>query len=114
MALDWSGQGCEGGDTQFVADDERWLRADASTEEAAATVRRFDPAAARYTVERYLLPADTLTAARALQGKAPAPSCGPEAAQASGELTRALRSLLPPAPNERLVYRCEKGSAPLP
>jgi serine protease Do len=106
--LDWTAQGCEAG-AQFADNEGRWERAEVAAREAAATIRRFDPAAARYTVERYLLPAETLGAARALQAKAAGRGCSPESARQTAELTAALRDLLPPAPNERLVYTCEAG-----
>ncbi|MFD1611033.1 S1C family serine protease [Sphingomonas tabacisoli] len=104
--LDWGANGCASGDTAFAPDDDRFVRADVSPREAVAAIRRFDPATLRYTVERYFLPADTLGAARALQAKYPARSCSAEGARMTGELTRAVRDLLPPAPNERLVYSC--------
>jgi hypothetical protein len=106
VALDWGAPGCEGG-TPFAANDDRWVRAEVSPHEGVALVRRFDPAAARYTVERYFLPADTLAAARALQAKYPAGTCSPDNARMAGEMTQAVRDLLPPAPNERLVYSCD-------
>lgn len=108
VTLEWGAGGCEGGDTPFATQDERWVRADVSAHEGVAQVRRFDPATSRYTVERYFLPADTLTAARALQSKYPARTCSPDGAQTADQMTQALRDLLPSAPNERLVYSCEK------
>ena len=106
-SLDWGAEGCESGRTPFAPDEDRFVRAEVSPREAVAVIRRFDPAASRYTVERYFLPADTLAAARALQAKYPARACSPEGARMTGDLTRAIRDLLPPAPNERLVYSCD-------
>jgi hypothetical protein len=108
VTLDWSAPGCESG-TPFAASDERFVRAEVSPTEGVALVRRFDPAASRYTVERYFLPADTLAAARALQAKYPDKTCSPDSVRATGEMTQALRDLLPRAPNERLVYACDKA-----
>lgn len=108
VTLEWGAGGCEDGDTPFATEDERWVRADISAHEGVAQVRRFDPATSRYTVERYFLPAETLSAARALQSKHPARTCSPDGAQTAGQMTQALRDLLPSAPNERLVYNCEK------
>jgi len=107
VRLDWSAPGCEGGRTAFAETDGRLERADVGTREAVASIRRFDPATARYTVERYFLAADALTAARALQSRSPGRTCSPETSRGTAELTAAIRDLLPPAPNERLVYRCE-------
>jgi hypothetical protein len=110
VALHWDASGCEGG-TPFAADDERWVRAEVSPTEGVALVRRFDPATSRYTVERYFLPVDTLTAARALQSKYPARTCTPDNARMAGEMSQALRDLLPSVPNERLVYSCDHVKA---
>jgi serine protease Do len=106
VRLTWTGQGCESG-SQFGDSDGRLERAEVGTREAVASIRRFDPAISRYTVERYFLPADALAAARALQSRSPARGCSADSARAAAETTAALRDLLPPAPNERLVYRCE-------
>jgi serine protease Do len=106
VRLSWTGRGCEGGN-QFANSDDRLERAEVGTREAVASIRRFDSAISRYTVERYFLPADTLAAARALQSRSPARGCSAESARAAAETTAAFRDLLPPAPNERLVYRCE-------
>ena len=106
-SLSWSAPGCEGGHAPFADQDDRWVRAEVSPREAAASIRRFDPATSRYTVERYFLPADTLATARALQSKYQARNCTPEGARMAAGLTQALRDLLPSAPNERLVYACE-------
>ena len=107
LALDWSGQGCESGRTQYADADGRFERAEVLPGAATVALRRFDPAAGRLTVERFFLGADTLAAARALQGKYAARSCGTESARAAGELNAALHDLLPTNPNERLVYACE-------
>lgn len=109
VSLKWSGPGCEDGQAQFAEQDGRWTRAEISTTEAVAEIRRFDPAAARYTVERYFLPADTLTAARKLQSHDGTKSCSADSARTTAALTQALRGMLPSAPNERLVYSCEKA-----
>ncbi|MBS0504327.1 MAG: trypsin-like peptidase domain-containing protein [Proteobacteria bacterium] len=105
--LDWAEGGCEGASRQFAQDETRWIRADVSTDSAVASIRRFDPATARYSVEHYFLAADTLAAARALQAKYPAKACTPDGARMAGNFTQALRDLLPAAANERLVYACE-------
>ena len=54
-----------------------------------------------------------LAKVRAAWGDFQAPACGAgaEAAQALGTQQAAVLSLLPPQPNERLVYRCEKQAA---
>lgn len=61
-------------------------------------------------MDRYLLDNDALTKVRAARGKFQAPACGAgeEAAQALGSQQAAVLSLLPPQPNERLVYHCAR------
>lgn len=105
--LEWAEGGCESGTHQFAQDENRWVRADVSADSALASLHRFDPATARYSVEHYFLPADTLAAARALQAKYPAKSCTADGARTAADFTQALRNLLPPSANERLVYTCE-------
>lgn len=107
LTLDWSGQGCEGGRTQYADADGRFERVDVLPGAATAAIRRFDPAAGRLTVERYFLAADTLAAARALQSKYAARRCDAEGSRAAASLNAAFRDLLPAAPNERLVYSCK-------
>lgn len=107
LTLDWSGQGCEGGRTQYADADGRFERAELLPNAATAAIRGFDPASGRLTVERYFLAADTLAAARALQSRYAARRCDAEGARAAAQLNAALRDLLPAAPNERLVYACE-------
>lgn len=109
LKLEWSGQGCESGRTQYAEADGRFERAELLPGAATAAVRRYDPEAGRLTVERYFLAADTLAAARALQNKYTVRRCDAEGSRAAGELNAALRDLLPPAPNERLVYACGPG-----
>jgi V8-like Glu-specific endopeptidase len=106
--LEWNDGGCEGGTHQFAQDESRWIRADVGTDSAVASLRRFDPATTRYSVEHYFLPADTLAAARALQAKYPAKSCTADGARMAANFTQALRDLLPATANERLVYTCQQ------
>ena len=105
--LDWAEGGCAGGRDQYAQDGDRWVRAQVSSQEAVADITRFDPAVSRLTVERYFLAADTLAATRALQSKYPTKSCSADGARVAGDFTQAVRDLLPPVANERLVYACE-------
>ena len=64
-------------------------------------------------MDRYLLDSDALAKVREARGKVQAPACGAgdDAARALGTQQTAVLSLLPPQPNERLVYRCAKQAA---
>jgi hypothetical protein len=59
-------------------------------------------------MDRYLLGRTEMETARAARSEYEAPSCGAgvEAARELGAMQQAILSLLPPQPNERLVYRC--------
>lgn len=109
LRLDWAGQGCASGREPFADADGLPERVDVSPAEALATARRFDPETGRLTVERYFLPAETITTARRLQGRFAGRSCDAEGRRATAELNAALRDLLPPSANERLVYTCKSG-----
>ncbi|NNM76051.1 trypsin-like peptidase domain-containing protein [Sphingomonas sp. ID1715] len=109
LTLEWTAGGCEGGKSAFAETDSGYERAEVSPREAIAQLRRFDSTAGRLMVERYFLSAETASAARTLQRRHAAPGCTAEADRAAAELNAALRDLLPPSPNERLVYSCAAG-----
>jgi hypothetical protein len=79
-------------------------------DEAEVSVSRFDPATREYRVERYLLDRQALARARTARGEFQAPACGAGEAAALqfGARQQAILSLLPPRPNERLVYKCSE------
>ncbi len=83
--------------------------------EDTATVTRFDPATAEYRVDRYFLDPDAMTGLRGARGKLDPPACGAgaDAARRFGEALGALKAMLPPQPNERLVYHCSVAAAAL-
>ena len=62
-----------------------------------------------YTVERFLMGLDAMTAARAARAKLTPPVCGADeaAARALGAAQSAIRAALPAEPNERLRYNCK-------
>jgi hypothetical protein len=80
--------------------------------EAAVSINRFDPQTREYRVERYLLGTVAMTRARTARTEFEAPACGADeqAARAFGAQQAAIVSLLPEAPNERLVYACGEAS----
>lgn len=110
MPFDWKDDGCVNGRTQYGLSGGSWTRVFAPQEEASVSVNTFDPATGEYRMDRYLLDSDALNKVRAARGKFQAPACGAgkEAAQTLGSEQAAVLSLLPPQPNERLVYNCAK------
>jgi hypothetical protein len=109
IALAWSDGGCANGSEQFGIDARGWSRLSLSDSDESASVTSFDPATGAYRTERYFLDLDTLTKLHDEQKKQPAATCGggEDAARKLGEAQAALESLLPQAPNERLVYNCK-------
>jgi hypothetical protein len=110
VPLEWKDDGCVNDRTQYGLSGGSWTRVFAPQDEASVSVNTFDPATGEYRMDRYLLDSDALTTVRAARGKFQAPACGAgkDAAQALGTQQTAVLSLLPPQPNERLVYRCAK------
>lgn len=109
VALEWTAAGCVNGRTQYGLADQQWSRILVPNDEATVSVNSYDPATRAYRVERYLLPLEAMTAARDARSRYEAPSCGAseEAVRQLGSDQAAIPALLPPQPNERLVYKCQ-------
>ncbi len=109
VPLTWQPGGCVNGRTQYGLAGDGWSRLLVPQGEETISVTRFDPDKHEYTVERYLLGLDAMTAARAARAKMTAPACGVDEATARGlgEAQGAVRALLPAEPNERLRYNCK-------
>jgi serine protease Do len=114
VPLEWKDDGCVNGRTQYGLSGGSWTRVFAPQDEASVSVNTFDPATGEYRMDRYLLDSDALTKVREARGKFQAPACGAgeDAAKELGTQQTAVLALLPPQPNERLVYRCAAGKAP--
>lgn len=108
-----SGTGCVNGRTQYTeGSDGRWQRILVPNEEATVTVASFDSSGKNYRVDRYLLSAEEMAQARTVRSGLSVNGCTANADNlASLTLQQeAIRSVLPPSPNERLVYRCQAAS----
>ena len=108
VPIDWTAGGCVNGRTQYGSDGGDWTRVFVPNDEANVSVNRFDPATGEYRVQRYLLGHDEMAEVRKARSEYQAPSCGggQEAARELGAKQAAILSLLPPQPNERLIYDC--------
>lgn len=113
VPLSWREDGCVNGRTQYGYGADGWWRVFVPSDDDTATVSRFDPLRKAYTMERYFLDLDTVTRMREESAKVKSPVCGAgeEAARKLGDQQTALKALLPPTPNERMVYDCrpQKG-----
>jgi len=108
ISIEWSGDGCVNGRTQYGLTGGRWTRVFVPANEAAVSINRFDPEAGELVMERYLLDLAAMREARAARGQYVAPECG-ASEEAAVELAGdqgAIMNALPQRPNERLVYRC--------
>jgi serine protease Do len=113
VPLDWKDGGCVNGKTQYGNNAGVWSRAFVPNAEPTVTVQSYDPAKSRYTVERYLMAADAMEKARAVRARYTNKTCvsDPGQRQSVADMEAAIRATLPPAPNERLVFDCRKGTA---
>ncbi len=103
--------GCVNERTQYAqAPDGRWQRILVPNDDATVAVASIDAAAKEYRVDRYLLDAETMAKAREIRAGVEIKSCTADPGQIEALATQqgAIRSVLPAAPNERLVYRCQK------
>lgn len=110
VPLTWQDDGCVNGRSQYGLGVDGWSRILVPDDDDTATVAHFDPRTATYTTERFLLDLDTMTKLREERAKFESPMCGAgeDAARRFGEQQAALKALLPPTPNERLVYDCRQ------
>lgn len=111
VALQWGRSGCGGG-VQYLPTGDRWERVVVPDGEQTVSVVAFDPLTRRYTDTRYMLGAQAMAQARKLQqGQGAAPRCtvDPAAIERLAQQQAAIRTTLPPLPNEKLVYSCRTG-----
>jgi len=107
--------GCVNQRTQYAqGSDGRWQRILVPNEEATVTIASIDPAGQEYRVDRYLLDAETMAKAREIRAGATIKGCTADAEALAAFATQqeAIKSALPPTPNERLVYECQKLGGP--
>ena len=111
VPLNWSETGCINGKTQLVRTGTTWSRVFVPNEEESASIRSFDPATGTYRSEKYALDAATAETARKARTGVTIASCTTDPAQldALARMESSVRALLPPQPNERLVYHCTKA-----
>lgn len=111
VALHWGRSGCGGG-VQYLPTGDRWERVVVPDGEQTVSVVAFDPLTRRYTDTRYMLGAQAMAQARKLQqGQGAASRCtvDPAAIERLVQQQSAIRTTLPPLPNEKLVYSCRTG-----
>ena len=107
IEFDWTADGCVNERTQYGLAGGSWSRVFVPNGEDAVSVSSFDPDRRIFRTERYLLPREAMSEARAARGKYSAPECGSDNAAARlGDLQGEVLAQLPRQANERLVYEC--------
>lgn len=108
VSLEWTPTGCVNGRTQYGYGSDGWSRILVPNGEDTVSVNSYDPATRTYKVERFLLGYDAMVSARQERAKFASPTCeaGEEGARKFGEQQAVIKALLPPEPNERLLYHC--------
>ncbi|WP_306089306.1 S1 family peptidase [Qipengyuania flava] len=107
IEFDWTADGCVNERTQYGLAGGSWSRVFVPNAEDAVSVSSFDPDRRIFRTERYLLPREAMSEARAARGKYSAPECGSDNAAAKlGDLQGEVLAQLPRQANERLVYEC--------
>jgi hypothetical protein len=114
VPLKWQPGGCINGTSQYGRDGESWSRIFVPNTEATVSINSFDPATGTYKVERYLADATVMDQARELRGRFTFKGCtaDPLTLTELQDMQQQIRTILPPQPNERLVYNCTKTQAP--
>lgn len=109
IPLEWAPGGCVNARTQYGLAADGWSRVLVPASEATISVTHFDPQTRGYTVERFLMGLEAMTAARAARAKLSPPACdaGDAAARQLGDAQQTIKALLPGEPNERLRYDCK-------
>lgn len=108
VEFDWAADGCVNTRTQYGLNNGEWTRILVPDDEEAVSINRYDPEARVFISERYLLGRDAMEQARKTRSGYETPQCGAtDAAQTLGEQQQGIISILPPQPNERLVYTCK-------
>ncbi|WP_324739687.1 serine protease [Tsuneonella sp. CC-YZS046] len=112
IPVTWRADGCVNRRTQYGLANGQWSRVFAPNDEEVVSVNRYDPERKEYRVERYLLGKAAMDAARSERAAFSAPECGAgdQAARTLGERQGAILALLPPQPNERLVFKCQQAA----
>ena len=113
VPFDWRNDGCVNGKTQYGANAGIWSRTFVPNGEATVTIQSYDPAKARYTVERFLLGADAMDKAREVRARYKNNACTADPGQRASvaDMESAVRATLPADANEKLVYDCSARPA---
>ncbi len=108
VLFDWTKSGCINGRTQYAKNGGTWTRSFVPNNDAEVSVVTYTPDTRGYRIERYLLGMDSMDKAREARKRYEVTSCSatPEMLAKIDNMNKAVREVLPPAPNEILVFDC--------
>jgi serine protease Do len=111
VLFDWTMGGCINGRTQYLENGGVWTRSFVPNSDAEVSVVSYAPDSQTYRIDRYLLGMDAMDKAREARKRYDVTSCSaaPEMLGNIDNMNKAVRELLPPSPNEILVYSCAAG-----
>lgn len=106
--LDLGHDGCINGRTQYAEAGTHWQRILVPDQEQTVSVLNYDPTTRIYSNTRYLLSAEQMNLARSLRKGVPLKTCSTDQAKRAELATQqqSIRTALPAAYNEKLVYQC--------
>ena len=108
MPLDWRGDGCVNGRTQYVENGRQWERLLVPQGEQTVSLLDYRPELGIYTENRYYLGAREMARARKLREAMTLKACTRDPAQLSefAQAQDAIRAILPGRPDEWVSYDC--------
>lgn len=108
VVFDWTKSGCINGRTQYAESAGNWTRSFVPNSDAQVSVVTYAPDSNSYRIERYLLGMDAMDKAREARKRYDVTSCSaaPEMLGKIDNMNKAVREILPTAPNEILVFDC--------
>lgn len=111
VSFDWKAGGCINDRTQYAESGGNWTRSFVPNEEAQVSMVSLSADTNIYRIERFLLGMDAMSAAREARRRYEVKTCSndPVTLEKVDNMNKAVRELLPPSPNEILVFNCTDG-----
>lgn len=108
VVFNWASNGCVNGRTQYVENAGSWARSFVPNNDAQVSLVSYAPATQTYRIERYLLGMEAMDKAREARQRYEVAGCSanPERLAKIDNMTKAVREVLPPSPNEVLTFEC--------
>lgn len=106
--FEWADNGCADGTRQFVQQSGHWDRTEISESDGQVSIIHFSPASGTYRIERHFPDQDMMEKIGKLMQDSSLSGCtaDPDLIRKMAEMDDAVRSTLPPEPNELLTYKC--------